>query len=154
MLGCLFHNHLDVLCPGDLGMGVCSTKRSHVPLESPYVTAFAGRGCVQRICPEMLILGKGSIFLPRSVRRNRKGPRRCRRRGRVLSSHPEPRASPAQGCRKQPSVPRPLATSCSDLVCRIGAPSTLHQPKFPSGAFGSKLTLTGGIVMVLMSLFS
>lgn len=96
-LGCLFHNHLDVLCPGGLGMGVCSTKRSHVPLESPYVTAFAVRGCVLRICPELLILGKGSIFLPRSVRRNQKGPRRCRRRGRVLSSHPEPRASPSTG---------------------------------------------------------
>lgn len=136
-------------------MGVCSNKRSSVLLDSSYVTAFAMRWCVQKICPEMLILGKQPIFLHKSVRRNWKGPGVCRAGGRVLSSHAEPRASPSTGQQDSAFRPQVLsATSCSETACRMGAPSTHHQPKFPSGAFGSKLMLIWGIVKVLMSIFS
>lgn len=58
-------------------MGVCSNKRSSVPLESSHVAAFAVRGRVQEICPEMLILGKPPVFLHKSVR-NWKEPGVCR----------------------------------------------------------------------------
>lgn len=58
-------------------MGVCGNKRSSVLLESSYVAAFAMGGCIQEICPEMLILGKQPVFLHKSVR-NWKGLGVCR----------------------------------------------------------------------------
>ena len=51
--GCLFHNHTDVLCPGGLGVRVCSDERSSVDPESSYVAVIAEGMCAGNLPREV-----------------------------------------------------------------------------------------------------
>lgn len=68
LMGCLFYNQPDFLGPEGLWMGIFSSKRNNLPVESSYGTAFAVRECMQEICPELLILRvvklPGALSLP------------------------------------------------------------------------------------------
>lgn len=123
-------------------------------MESSHVAAFAVRGCVQEICPEMLILGKSPVFLHKSGR-SWKEPGVCRGGfgGCPFTLSPEP--APVQGSGIQPSTPRPHcypSALTQPVVWLLPPPFT--QAKSPSGAFGKKLMLVLGIVKIFMSIFS